>query len=77
MTVSQHSKFLLAGSVVTPLAIGSSKIELWQMQKEARVAGQEVLVYDPGFIILGLVTLGIVLLGAGIVSTLIDLFRSR
>jgi hypothetical protein len=77
MTVSRHSKILLVGSVVAPLAIGYSKIELWQMQKEARAAGQEVLAYDPGFILLGLVTLGIVLLIAGIVPTLIDLFRSR
>jgi hypothetical protein len=68
---------LLAGSMIAPLAIGWTKIELWQMQKEARAAGQEILAYDPGFLLLGLVTLGVVFLIAGIVSILIDFSRSR
>jgi len=77
VTVSLRSKILLTGSLVAPLAIGWSKIELWQIQKEARAVGQEVLAYDPGFFLLGLVTLGILLLIAGIVSTLIDFRRTR
>jgi len=77
VTVSLRSKILLTGSLVAPLAIGWSKIELWQIQKEARAVGQEILAYDPGFLLLGLVTLGIVLLIAGIVSTLIDFRRFR
>jgi len=62
MTVSRRSKLLLIGSCITPLAIGFSKIELWRLQKKARAAGQQILAYDPGFLFLALVVLGVVFL---------------
>jgi hypothetical protein len=77
MTLSRRSKFLWLGSSLAPLVIGMSRLELRHVQNKAQAEGRYGISYDPGFLVLGLEGLGIVLLIAGILSTLIDLRRTR